>query len=74
MHRGTIWVNVVRYGPIMTRLEPTYRILRGMPQLYEDFVWFFNGYMGNIPKHSDLTKKHYTETACGSVTREIVIL
>ena len=51
---------VVRYGPIMTRLEPTYRVLRGMPQLYEDFVWFFNGYMGNIPKHSDLTKKQFT--------------
>ena len=62
---GTIvfpWLvgTVVRYGPIMTRLEPTYRVLRGMPQLYEDFVWFFNGYMGNIPKHSDLTKKQFT--------------
>ena len=51
---------VVRYGPIMTRLEPTYRVLRGMPELYEVFVWFFNGYMGNIPEHSDLTQEQFT--------------
>ena len=61
---------VVRYGPIMTRLEPTYRILRGMPLLYEVFVWFFNGYMGNIPEHSDLTKEQFTPKLLGEALLE----
>jgi hypothetical protein len=61
---------VVRYGPIMTRIEPTYRVLRGMPELYEVFVWFFNGYMGNIPEHSDLTQEQFTPKLLGEALLE----
>jgi len=51
---------MVKYGPIMTRLEPEYRILRAMPELYEDFVWFGHGYTGNIAEHSNLKSEQCT--------------
>jgi len=66
---GTIvfpWLvgTMVRYGPIMTS------ILRSMPKLYEVFVWFFNGYMGNIPEYSSLTKEQFTPKLLGEALLE----